>query len=188
MRICIMVWIHLDPPNTRMWRDDLTITANQSGLRLVSYPLTYRDDRGALDPRLAHAPSPPSGEQKKERGVCGAFYPLTSKSPYKEQPEQPLTWAEAWRPCACSLQHRELMAQCEAPSLCQWFIDRQRQQEPRQFVLPFVLPFVRELAKRLKRFGHHGYNVTLPHFDWRCPLPARSRPGNHVNSDPGFRP
>jgi hypothetical protein len=26
-------------------------------------------------------------------------------------PEQPLTRAEAWTPCACSLQHRELMAQ-----------------------------------------------------------------------------
>jgi hypothetical protein len=66
MRICIMVWIHLDPPNTRMWRDDLTITANQSGLRLVSYPLTYRDDWGALDPRLAHAPLWGAKERKKE--------------------------------------------------------------------------------------------------------------------------
>jgi hypothetical protein len=28
-----------------------------------------------------------------------------------EHPEQPVTRAEAWTPCACSLQHRELMAQ-----------------------------------------------------------------------------
>ena len=63
---------------------------------------------GALaPPQLAYAPP----GQKKERGVCGAFCPLTSKSPYKEHPEQPLTRAEAWTPCACSLQHRELMVQ-----------------------------------------------------------------------------
>jgi hypothetical protein len=30
---------------------------------------------------------------------------------HKEHPEQTLTRAEAWRPCACSLQHRELIAQ-----------------------------------------------------------------------------
>src|SRR5262245_23370574 len=29
----------------------------------------------------------------------------------QQHPEQPLTRAEAWTPCACSLQHRELMAQ-----------------------------------------------------------------------------
>jgi hypothetical protein len=29
----------------------------------------------------------------------------------KEHPEQPLTRAEAWTPCACSLQHRQLTAQ-----------------------------------------------------------------------------
>ena len=37
MRICIMVRIRQDPPHTRMWRDDLKITANRSGLHLVSY-------------------------------------------------------------------------------------------------------------------------------------------------------
>jgi hypothetical protein len=32
-----MVGIRQDSPHTRMWRDDLKITAKESGLRLVSY-------------------------------------------------------------------------------------------------------------------------------------------------------
>jgi hypothetical protein len=69
--ICIMVWIRLDPPNTRMWRDDLTITANRSGLRLglCSVLVVFRQTPSGDDRRRADGlpiTRPRNWQRKKE--------------------------------------------------------------------------------------------------------------------------
>ena len=76
MRICIMVRIRQDPPHTRMWRDDLKITANRSGLHLVSYTEASHQTgrRLPLARSIGVAPSdglpPPPYERIEKRSDC----------------------------------------------------------------------------------------------------------------------
>src|SRR5215831_21352618 len=57
-------------------------------------------------PRAATAPTQNGGGLDDDQTALPICPPAR-----QEHPEQPLTRAEAWTPCACSLQHRELMAQ-----------------------------------------------------------------------------
>jgi hypothetical protein len=76
---CIMVRIQQDPPHTRMWRDDLKITANRSGLRLVSYYVPgasigrRRLTRGVDRRRPMACPPPPCKRTEKRKEVRTMF-------------------------------------------------------------------------------------------------------------------
>ena len=72
---CIMVKIRQDPPHTRMWRDDLKVTANGSGLRLVSYYVLGANHRPPpLDSRCRSAPADSLSITivlaQEKRGLC----------------------------------------------------------------------------------------------------------------------
>ena len=73
-----------------------------------------------LNPAMWRVPTIPVSNGHEVRGIFGMYparaFPAWSRAlmptaARQEHPEQPLTRAEAWTSCACSLQHRKLMVQ-----------------------------------------------------------------------------
>src|SRR5215470_443928 len=99
-------WIRGAPHKKFSWLIR-TISARTSLLILGRPP---RQRPHEPDRQIAHKPRPRQTQNGGGPDEDQTSLPICPPA-RQEQPEQLLTRAEAWTPCACSPQHRELMAQ-----------------------------------------------------------------------------